>query len=465
MVCAPTNKAITVVASRFFEMISQEEEESCSVIITGDENKLLEGRKKTSHLRRYYFWQWLNVVGEEYDRIITFCHPDKPSDDSLDVMLYVARRMQRRLEKSLPDLPPQLTAAANKVISQLTKLQTSDGGAKLSILRTVREVKRYLLRLEQDVVRRQLMNTADVIFCTLCSAGSPYVQQGNPIDDLVVDEAAAATEPDLYIPFALQPKRLLVIGDPKQLPATVVSERAKSFGLNVSLHERLMYGCKYDYILLREQYRMKPAISSFPSRTFYGSQLADGPNVSQPTYGAAANKFGNGSPYLFYQVDGVATLSNSGSLENFKEAEAVVQVIAALRATGRGRWHDLERLRIITFYQAQVALIAKLLKRRGLDKVLVATVDSSQGCEADVVVVSFVRGQGTAGFLADDRRLNVALTRARHQLICIGNAAAMRHIEFGPTLQKMVVDANERRVVVRQLPTQCNAAALHNLLK
>ncbi|OEU15131.1 hypothetical protein FRACYDRAFT_165538, partial [Fragilariopsis cylindrus CCMP1102] len=58
--------------------------------------------------------------------------------------------------------------------------------------------------------------------------------------------------------------------------------------------------------------------------------------------------------------------------------------------------------------------------------VLVATVDSSQGCEADFVILSFVRSEGnggrnTVGFLMDDRRLNVALTRAKYQIIGVGN--------------------------------------------
>ncbi len=81
---------------------------------------------------------------------------------------------------------------------------------------------------------------------------------------------------------------------------------------------------------------------------------------------------------------------------------------------------------MITFYSEQVAQINRLLIREKLYGVTVSTVDSSQGSEADLVIVSFVRSKGTTqqdsiGFLSDDRRLNVALTRAKYQLVCVGN--------------------------------------------
>ncbi|OEU17912.1 hypothetical protein FRACYDRAFT_164706, partial [Fragilariopsis cylindrus CCMP1102] len=81
-----------------------------------------------------------------------------------------------------------------------------------------------------------------------------------------------------------------------------------------------------------------------------------------------------------------------------------------------------DKIRIITFYSAQVATLKQMLhKEGGMSNVLVATVDSSQGCEADIVILSFVRTSNNAGFLKDNRRMNVALTRAKYKLICLGN--------------------------------------------
>jgi hypothetical protein len=110
-------------------------------------------------------------------------------------------------------------------------------------------------------------------------------------------------------------------------------------------------------------------------------------------------------------------------------------------------WCSPDRLRVITFYQAQVVLVQRCLEERGLGRsVQVATVDSSQGCEADIVLISFVRTKN-AGFLTDDRRLNVALTRARYQLVCVGHGASLAAHRNAPALQRLVADADERGLV------------------
>lgn len=68
--------------------------------------------------------------------------------------------------------------------------------------------------LKGDAVEFDLMKSADVVFCTLCSSASRVMRlTGESIEALIVDEAAAATEPDLHIPFHLRPSRLLVVGD------------------------------------------------------------------------------------------------------------------------------------------------------------------------------------------------------------------------------------------------------------
>ena len=123
-------------------------------------------------------------------------------------------------------------------------------------------------------------------------------------------------------------------------------------------------------------------------------------------------------------------------------------------------WDSPDRLRIITFYQGQVECIKKLLYRHGLGRVLVATVDSSQGCEADIVIVSFVRSnsrqgnaQYTTGFLTDDRRMNVALTRAKYQLVCIGNAYDTLQTS-GDKLLKAIVDDVKMRGIIHKAGCQ-----------
>jgi superfamily I DNA and/or RNA helicase len=101
--------------------------------------------------------------------------------------------------------------------------------------------------------------------------------------ELFVDEAAATTEAEIIIPLHLRPRRMLAVGDPKQLPASVTSQRAADFGLDKSLLDRLMFGCGKEHMMLDVQYRMSPAISAFPSSIFYNNKLRNGQNVSSPT--------------------------------------------------------------------------------------------------------------------------------------------------------------------------------------
>merc|ERR1740124_881545 len=118
------------------------------------------------------------------------------------------------------------------------------------------------------------------------------------------------------------------------------------------------------------------------------------------------------------------------------------------------KWDSSTTVRIITFYQGQVSCIQHCLQRQKLGQVLVATVDSSQGCEADIIIVSFVRSSKNStkrahvGFLADDRRLNVALTRAKYQMICIGNSDTLSR-SGSSTLTSIVDDAKKRDIIFK----------------
>jgi superfamily I DNA and/or RNA helicase len=315
----------------------------------------------------------------------------------------------------------------------------------------------------------------------LASAGGSVIKKTTPIDDLIVDEAAAATEPELYIPFQLKPKRLLAVGDPDQLPPTVISRRANAMGYAKSLHERLMYDCKYDHIMLDIQYRMNPEISSFPSSSYYQSKIKNGENVMNSMYAKGALLLDR-KPYTFLQVEGKEEQLMGGSYCNRMEATIIVDLISNLHRIAVGTaskakdgqpWYGSDRVRVITFYQAQVSCIQKCLVDRGLgDTVVVATVDSSQGCEADIVLISFVRSQGDkndewnsspsssmihstapatrtlgAGFLTDKRRMNVSLTRAKYQLICVGNVRVFPQMPNAATLHQLAMNAEERGII------------------
>jgi superfamily I DNA and/or RNA helicase len=119
-----------------------------------------------------------------------------------------------------------------------------------------------------------------------------------------------------------------------------------------------------------------------------------------------------------------------------------------------------DHLRIITFYAAQETLTRSKLADRGMKGVLVSTVDSAQGSEADIVILSFVRSEAT-GFLNDDRRINVALTRARFQLV--GNFRRFPRFQNAATVQRFVSDAIQRKAVQSCAPNQQKARSLSTI--
>jgi hypothetical protein len=473
LVSAPTNKAISVVCSRFLQLLEQQQSDDdhyCSVVMIGVEDKLVASEKdgKTddvfslssleASVRRCFVYTWVKSLVQDLESLYRHLGTIREELDHTTRMQ--TRQLKYKLISSIPSLASQ-SGARNSAMACVDALDQNKDivGARQALRQWITEMG----SIDPSAATSELLATAHVIFCTLSTAGVSVMKQTRRIDDLLVDEAAAATEPELCIPFHLQPTRLLAVGDPLQLPALVVSPHAMQLGLAKSLQQRLMLDCgDKEHVMLNVQYRMKPDISSFPARHFYKERLTDGPNVMRPEHQSIVSILKGAPAYSFLQVDGPEKKQDGGSHSNPQEAQAVVTLVHMIRnaassnsSTRLGEpWYDSDRLRIITFYQGQVALIKQLLSRAGLGQVLVATVDSSQGCEADIVLVSFVRsnpGYGTvrrsAGFLADDRRINVAMTRARYQLVCVGDAKGTLSQSGAVTLASIVRDAQDRGCV------------------
>lgn len=446
VVCAPTNKAVSVLCQRFVETIRNDHNDlPCNVVLIGDEDKLLndgsnsgqehrhrhssstKNNETATPLRSMFLYTWTQTVLDDYGRIRRYLTTNQSPNhrNGAEWAFRLARQVEGRLERSL-SLSKSMLDQMKELTSYLEEDLLSVGSgsvntSKATAIATVQAIMQAISEWKNDSIWQQLLGSAHLIFCTLASSGAVILKKSIvEINDLIVDEAAAATEPEMYIPFQYRPERLLAVGDPKQLPATVLSRKAEDLGMSRSLHERLMYDCQHKHIMLDVQYRMRPAVSQFPSRRFYNAQLTDGPNVLRRDYCGAVHLL-NDQPYTYLQTLGDERQSHSGSFENPAEAETVVNLVQQLQRLSRrlpGKWHSPDRLRVITFYQAQVSLIKRMLHQRGCQHVLVATVDSSQGCEADIVIVSFVRSRNksqkaTVGFLSDDRRLNVAITRGK----------------------------------------------------
>lgn len=252
---------------------------------------------------------------------------------------------------------------------------------------------------------------------------------------------AAAGSPGVAAsPSGAHPRlgRVVLVGDPQQLPATVLAQSGRpAAAFARSLFERLQAARPGSVHMLRTQYRMHPALSAFPSSTFYGGRLVDAEAVRAPAYtrvfhGDAGRRFG---PLTMFDTSaagrggGAAEQRQAGgSLNNPFEARVVVAALEALVALV-GRAELAGQVVVLSPYQSQVALLRREVGRcwaladLGID---VSTIDGVQGRETGIVVLSTVRsGGGGIGFVADARRLNVAVSRAKYSLVLVGDAARL----------------------------------------
>jgi senataxin len=298
-------------------------------------------------------------------------------------------------------------------------------------------------------------NEAEIVFTTVSSSGRKiFSSLAHGFDMVVIDEAAQASEVAVLPPLSLRAARCVLVGDPQQLPATVISRAADTMQYSRSLFERFQQaGCPA--ILLSVQYRMHPRIRDFPSRYFYQGRLVDSESV-QALPDEIYHKDSLLQPYLFFDVShGRESHGGSVSYQNKMEAQVAIhlfehlhKVLAEAAAAAAGNVPPAKvSVGIITPYKQQLTCLEKefltVVGSNAASKgVYINTVDAFQGQERDVIIMSCVRASSHGvGFVADIRRMNVALTRARRSLWVIGNASALVQSEDWAAL---LADAKDR---------------------
>jgi len=285
----------------------------------------------------------------------------------------------------------------------------------------------------------QVVNASDVILATCVGAGDDLLAD-RVFRYAFVDEAAQCVEPHTLIPLTKALAGVLV-GDTKQLPPTVVSRDAVAIGLQRSLIERLELLGVEPY-LLEEQYRMHPGLAAFSSVRFYDRRLKSVPKPSERVAPNGVNWPSTMVPLAFVEVKGEEMRAPDGnSIFNVQEAEECVRVVQKLLLSGDVK--NAGDIGIIAPYAAQVRAISEEWNRKvtsdvklkntsvveadnpesAKDELEIRSVDGFQGREKEVIVLCTVRNnrQNQLGFVADPRRLNVAITRAKRGLIVLGH--------------------------------------------
>jgi hypothetical protein len=435
-----------------------------------------------------------NLADEDRALLDTLATMPAPSDRQLAEL---ADLRERLLTASRPDLrPPVLRNALDsegcrlldRLLGELDEhLKRRPELARLAILGD------YLndLRLDPTSIERAVGAYTTVLGASCQqSAAEPMrgllslePKDGISFDTVVIDEAARATPLDLLIPMAMGRRRIVLVGDHRQLPHLLDPDTEKSLeeagdltaaertALELSLFERLVNRLRRlerEYpdqpkrvVMLDTQFRMHPVLGAFVSRTFY--EAAGEPAIQS---GRPAEDFHHQVPGLEGRVCAWldVPVRERDDRDRRLDAGSRIRTVEAERAAREARrildaCPDLS-VGVITFYAAQRDLILEHMGEQGLsekrkgrwqvrpewardesggERLLVGTVDAFQGKEFDIVLLSIVRTDapvrgddreraltGKYGFLRVPNRMNVAMSRQRRLLIAIGDVALAR---------------------------------------
>lgn len=313
-------------------------------------------------------------------------------------------------------------------------------------------------RLQEKAVQ-EVLDEADVV-CTTNSTSGSDILSGTEFDLLCIDEATQSTEPSCLIPIT-KAEKLVMAGDHRQLPPTILNEEAKQTGLQETLFERLIeeWG---DAISnqLTIQYRMHEDIMGFSNDHFYDGSLTAHESVRTHTLDDLPNYHPEGlnsphrdrlrprPPVVWLDTSELDASdqqrSGSTSVYNPVEADLTAELTQEMLDAGLAP----DQLGVITPYSDQVEAIKNRIDgdHEGLE---IKTVDGFQGREKEAVIMDLVRSneQGEVGFLYDQRRLNVSLTRARRKLIIVGDRETLTHQTLYRNLANYVDDVGHLELV------------------
>ncbi|XP_059650770.1 probable helicase MAGATAMA 3 [Cornus florida] len=371
--------------------------------------------------------------------------------DSLEMLLFQENMVSEELEEHFSR--PEIVEDISDSLVDLSSLLCMTRSKCLSVLRALRLSleKLYLpSAMKIDSIMKFCFRTASLIFCTASSLYKLHRVEMEPLNLLVIDEAAQLRECESTIPLqVLGMRHVILIGDEHQLPAMVRSEVSGDAGFGRSLFERLS-SSGHPKHLLNVQYRMHPKISFFPNLKFYRKWILDASNVKNKSYERRYLPMPMFGPYSFINViGGKEELDDAGhSRRNMIEVAIVLKIVKNLYKAWNGSEKKLS-IGVVSPYAAQVVEIQEKLgqKYEKLDGFMVKakSIDGFQGGEEDIIIISTVRTNsgGFIGFLASPQRANVALTRAPHCLWILGNEKTLSN--SGSVSAELVQNAKDRQ--------------------
>ena len=351
----------------------------------------------------------------------------------------------RQLVARDPDVRILMTSHANTAVDNAQeRLQGLDS------LRMVRiaEPEKVDPKFRSSIVDSDdpRVRSAHVVFGTV-NRIALACREAEMFDWLILDEANKVRFTETLPLLRLAPRWLLV-GDHRQLPP-VLDESAAAFPVDedearVMVRDASFFELSWavlpesDLVMLDEQYRMAAPIGTYVSQASYDGRLKNSPEMAA-LRSPLPWPFNRNLTWL--TIRGREKKSGSGSLSNRAEIEAVGRVVRHLQRLGLGHL----KVAVIAMYQDQVTQLRRELRTIDLPELYVDTVDAFEGEEADVVILSLVRSNEAEriGFLKKAQRLNVAISRAKHLLIVVGDIETLTGRE-GQDLYRPLLEHIER---------------------
>jgi Superfamily I DNA and RNA helicases and helicase subunits len=296
----------------------------------------------------------------------------------------------------------------------------------------------WINRIKGDMfIQRYFVRNSVVIAGTCTGFISNNIIGDMTFDYLIIDEAAKATFTELLISM-VKAKKIIMVGDHKQLPPILDNDLIKSkkseFNDNNldfnTLYESIFLKL-YNYLpdknrdILNTQYRMHPVIGTMISRLFYENEISNGVSEKDREH--------NIEEYKDLAIVWVDTSEcdkryeekMNNTYRNKLEAHIVKEQLKLINRCAKNEKMDVG---VITPYSGQKLLIRNEIKNSDFDsisnKVAVNSVDAFQGGQKDIIIYSTVRSSKEhtkIGFLKSEERLNVAFSRAKKLLIIVGD--------------------------------------------
>ena len=368
---------------------------------------------------------------EEGLNVLRIGNPARVSE-RLTALTADSKMAEHSLMKEVRKLKKQANEYKNLAHQYKRNFGRAERDQRKALFQEAHQIMKEADKTEQFILD-DLIAKAQVITATLVGANHYSIRNLN-YQTVVIDEAGQALEPACWIPI-LKAKKVVLAGDHCQLSPTVKSNEAAGKGLSTTLLEKCVALHPEAVVLLAEQYRMNEAIMAYPSAVFYQHKLKANIAVAHQLLvpdDSPLNFIDTAGCGFDEEQEGTSTTNSEEAAFLFRH---LTQLLTRLNASFTAQ--NFPTIAVISPYKAQVELLKEQFKdspglQKYVDRISVNTIDSFQGQERDVVYISMTRSNtsGEIGFLADIRRMNVAMTRARKKLVVIGDSSTLGRLPF-----------------------------------